>query len=62
MASTNDITGDTIISRVNSKAFDENFDRIFNNPHIQKQQGVEFLKHQFHLCPLCGEVECKRDK
>ena len=29
MATKNDVTGDAIISRVNTKAFDENFARIF---------------------------------
>lgn len=29
MATTNDITGDVIASRANTKAFEENFDRIF---------------------------------
>jgi len=29
MASKNDITGDVLQSRMNSKAFEENFDRIF---------------------------------
>ena len=29
MAAKNDITGDALISKVNSKAFEDNFDRIF---------------------------------
>jgi hypothetical protein len=29
MAAKNDITGDSIISKVNSKAYEENIDRIF---------------------------------
>lgn len=30
MTATNDITGDKIQSRINSRAFEDNFDRIFN--------------------------------
>ena len=32
MASKNDITGDVLQSRMNSKEFEENFDRIFRKP------------------------------
>ena len=31
MTAKNDITGDSIKSRANTKSFDENFDRIFGN-------------------------------
>lgn len=31
MATRNDITGDTLISRVNSDSFRDNFDRIFRS-------------------------------
>lgn len=29
MATRNDVTGDALISKINSKEFEENFDRIF---------------------------------
>ena len=31
MPTHNDITGDALISRINNKKFEENFDRIFRN-------------------------------
>lgn len=37
MSAKNDITGDAIKSKLNSKSFEENFDRIFRN----KQQYSE---------------------
>lgn len=37
MATRNDITGDALISRVNSDSFRENFDRIFGS----KKKGVQ---------------------
>ena len=32
MASTNDITGDSLTSKANTQAFADNFDRIFRQP------------------------------
>lgn len=37
MTARNDITGDALISRVNSDSFRDNFDRIFRS----KKKGVE---------------------
>ena len=37
MASKNDITGDVLQSRMNSKAFEENFDRIFRS-HLKEHK------------------------
>jgi hypothetical protein len=42
MASKNDITGDAIKSRVNSKEFEDNFDAIF--------------RKKDPLCNICGKV------
>jgi hypothetical protein len=49
--SKNEVTGDEIISRYNTKAFEDNFDRIFRRP-----------EHEFELCKQCGEVECECEK
>jgi hypothetical protein len=40
---TNDITGDKLRSRPNSKAFNDNFDAIFNNtkPHEVDDDAVQ---------------------
>ena len=43
MASRNDITGDAIKSRVNSKEFEDNFDNIFR-------------KNKDPLCDVCGKT------
>jgi hypothetical protein len=43
MASHNDITGDAIKSRVNSKEFEDNFDNIFRK------------KPKDPLCNVCGK-------
>lgn len=43
MASHNDITGDAIKSRVNSKEFEDNFDNIFR-------------KNKAPLCDVCGKT------
>jgi hypothetical protein len=41
MAAKNDITGDSIISKVNSKAYEENIDRIFGE---QRKKRLEEKK------------------
>ena len=43
MASRNDVTGDLIKSRKNSKEFEDNFDRIFR-------------KNKDPLCDVCGKT------
>lgn len=42
VATKNDITGDSLISKVNTKAFEENFDKIFR-------------KEAKRLCDICGK-------
>lgn len=38
MATTNDITGDSLISKVNTKEFEDNFDRIFRKkPELEQE-------------------------
>lgn len=38
MATTNDVTGDRIKSRTNTKKFNENFDRIFGKKKDDKKK------------------------
>ena len=45
MATINDITGDSLVSRANTKQFEENFDRIFG----KKEAKVDVL------CNICGK-------
>ena len=38
MAAKNDITGDALISKINSKEFEDNFDRIFRKkPELEQE-------------------------
>ena len=56
MASKNDITGDVLQSRINSKAFEDNFDRIFrkriteqklnNDLALNEKKSVHTKTHQ----------------
>lgn len=41
MAAKNDITGDSIISKINSKAYEENIDKIFGE---ERQKRLEEKK------------------
>jgi hypothetical protein len=43
MAAKNDITGDSIISKVNSKAYEENIDKIFGE---ERQKRLEKKKKE----------------
>lgn len=38
MATTNEVTGDAILSRPNTKAFEDNFDRIFRKKNIEQEE------------------------
>ena len=43
MRTTNDITGDAIFSRANTKAFEDNFDAIFRKPVEQEEPKCQSL-------------------
>ena len=63
--SKNDITGDLIQSRMNSKAFEENFDRIFRRKEAFEklaksvEENQELLQNlaEYELHPSTGEIE-----
>jgi len=65
MTSKNDITGDVLQSRMNSKAFEENFDRIFRRKETFEElaksvkENEELLQNlaEYELNPSTGEVE-----
>jgi len=65
MTSKNDITGDVLQSRMNSKAFEENFDRIFRRKETFEElaktveDNQELLQNlaEYELNPSTGEVE-----
>ena len=57
MAGKNDITGDNLISKVNTKSYDEGWDRIFNKKETSKKCkkcGFIQQKPNFVLCESCG--------
>ena len=52
MVAKNDITGDSISSRVNSKQYEDNFDRIFRKDKIgsdKPEDGDQRLNHEGKL-------------
>jgi hypothetical protein len=52
MAAKNDITGDSIASRVNSKQYEDNFDRIFRKKDIasdKPEDGDQRLNNEGKL-------------
>ena len=65
MTSKNDITGDVLQSRMNSKAFEENFDRIFRRKEAFEalaktvEDNQELLQNlaEYELNKSTGEVE-----
>ena len=65
MTSKNDITGDVLQSRMNTKAFEENFDRIFRRKETFEElaksvkENEELLQNlaEYELNPSTGEVE-----
>jgi hypothetical protein len=66
----NDVTGDWLHSKPNSKQFEENFDRIFRNKNKKEesridvvgQNGNDGLHYTYELNKSTGEVEKVEDK
>jgi hypothetical protein len=56
MATKNDITGDVLQSRMNSKEFEENFDRIFRQ-RINDQKLNNNDLAEYELNKSTGEVQ-----
>jgi hypothetical protein len=57
MASKNDITGDVLQSRMNSKQFEENFDRIFRSNKPSHDVSPHTHEYEYELNKSTGEVE-----
>ena len=57
MASKNDITGDVLQSRMNSKQFEENFDRIFRSNKPSDDVSPHTHEYEYELNKSTGEVE-----
>ena len=57
MTSKNDITGDVLQSRMNSKQFEENFDRIFRSKKPSDDVSPHILEYEYELNKSTGEVE-----
>jgi|APCry1669189070_1035195.scaffolds.fasta_scaffold121194_1 hypothetical protein len=59
MADKNPITGDLLQSRMNSKEFEDNFDRIFRRKEAFKelQESADQYFAEYELHPSTGEVQ-----
>jgi len=59
MADKNPITGDLLQSRMNSKEFEDNFDRIFRRKEKFKelQEAADQYFAEYELHPSTGEVQ-----
>jgi len=59
MTDKNPITGDLLQSRMNSKEFEDNFDRIFRRKEAFKelQESADQYFAEYELNPSTGEVQ-----
>jgi hypothetical protein len=57
MASKNDITGDVLQSRMNSKEFEANFDRIFRQRINDQKLNNDDMLPEYELNKSTGEVQ-----
>ena len=57
MATKNDITGDVLQSRMNSKEFEENFDRIFRQRINEQKLNNNDMLPEYELNKSTGEVQ-----
>jgi len=57
MTTKNEITGDKIQSKPSSKAYLDNFDRIFKPQKIVTKQDAQQLKDDFDFNQPCPEYE-----
>ena len=56
MADKNPITGDLLQSRMNTKEFEENFDRIFRS-HLKDHKETHQKLAEYELNKSTGEIE-----
>ena len=59
MAGKNDITGDNLISKVNTKSYDDGWERIFGKKEDEKKCkkcGFIQQKPNIVLCEACGSL------
>ena len=57
MATKNDITGDVLQSRMNSKEFEKNFDRIFRQRINEQKLSNDDMLPKYELNKSTGEVQ-----
>jgi hypothetical protein len=57
MTSKNDITGDVLQSRMNSKEFEDNFDRIFRQRISEQKLSNNDMLPEYELNPSTGEIQ-----
>jgi hypothetical protein len=57
MATKNDITGDVLQSRMNSKEFEKNFDLIFRKNINEQKLNNDDMLPEYELNPSTGEIQ-----
>jgi hypothetical protein len=57
MATKNDITGDVLQSRMNSKEFEKNFDLIFRKSINEQKLNNDDMLPEYELNPSTGEIQ-----
>lgn len=64
MAAKNDITGDALISKVNSKEFEDNFDRIFRKkPELEQEpEYIEDWSDRIEVIGQNGNIGYKTNE
>lgn len=62
MASTNGITGDSLVNKPNSKEYEENYDKIFGKKDKTQDPVTKPFPHNilrpFECSTACGHYEC----
>jgi hypothetical protein len=61
MVATNGITGDRLISKINTKEYEENYDLIFSLKYCricgESKNTTEFYRKNARVCKLCANKE-----
>lgn len=56
MATTNDVTGDALISKMNTEKFENNYDKIFGEKPKKERWTPPPLVMSDPLCKVCGKT------
>jgi hypothetical protein len=58
MSTQNPVTGDYITSKLNNKAFEENFDRIFRNANADQDDECKICGKKLSSVKECAWTSC----